>query len=263
MNLFKNLRFFLYLQRVSIRSSISVRSAFILESLLMLANNLIFLSIWWIFFRQFKEVSGWTINDIIALNAIGMGAFGFTNICFGGLKQLSTTIINGDIDPFMTQPKNLLIHLIGSKSRSRGWGLLMTTTILMILGGLTSPSEIAIILIGAICGCLVFTSMGVIVHSLVFWLGSIGSVPRKYSDALYLFAVYPTNIYSGWLQLIMFTIIPAGVIGYIPVELLRNFFWTDLFVLLGSALVFCWLAFTIFYCGLKRYESGNHFGMRL
>jgi hypothetical protein len=33
----------------------------------------------------------------------------------------------------MTQPKNLLLNIMGSKSLSKGWGNLMTATILMAL----------------------------------------------------------------------------------------------------------------------------------
>jgi ABC-2 type transport system permease protein len=61
----------------------------------------------------------------------------------------------------------------------------------------------------------------------------------------------------------MFTLIPAGIIGYIPVELLRNFSWLNLVILVSSSIVFFALAFVVFRLGLKRYESGNQFGMRL
>lgn len=263
MAVFKTFRFFLSLLRTSIRASISVRGAFLLESALMVANNLIFLLMWWIFFRQFKQISGWTMTDMIALNAIGMGGYGLMQICFGGVKQISRVILNGDLDPFMTQPKNLLIHLTGSRSFSKGWGHLMTTVILVILGKLATASSIPLILVGMICGCLVFTSIGIIAHSLVFWFGSIEKVSKNYCDSLFLFALYPTNIYSGVLQLVMFTLIPAGIIGYIPVELLRSFSWFKLATLLGSSIGFFCLAFIVFHQGLKRYESGNQFGMRL
>lgn len=263
MTLLKTVKFFFALLHTSIRASMSVRGAFLLESTLMIANNLIFVFMWWIFFRQFKEIAGWTIKDMIALNAIGMGAYGLMQICFGGIKNLSRVVLNGDLDPFMTQPKNLLIHLISSRSFSKGWGHLMTTAVLLILGNLITFSALPLVLLSILSGCLVFTSFAIIVHSLVFWVGSVESVSKKYCDSLFLFALYPTNIYSGLLQLVMFTLIPAGIIGYIPVELLRNFSWTNLFILLSSSISFFILAFVVFHLGLKRYESGNQFGMRL
>lgn len=263
MSLLKTIAFFGALLRTSIRASISVRGAFILESVFMTINNLVFVLMWWIFFRQFKEIGGWTMTDMIALNAIGMGAYGLMQICFGNVKQLSRIILSGDLDPFMTQPKNLLIHLISSKSLSKGWGQLMTTVILLIVGNLMTVSVLPLVILSIVSGCLVFTSIAIIAHSLVFWLGSIESVSRRYCDSLFLFALYPSNIYSGMLQLVMFTLIPAGIIGYIPVELLRNFSWSNLAILISSSAAFFGLAFVVFHRGLKRYESGNQFGMRL
>lgn len=263
MKILKTWKFFLSLLCTSIRASISVRGVFLLESTLMIANNLIFVLMWWIFFRQFKEIAGWTMKDMIALNAIGMGAYGLMQICFGGVKHLSSIVLRGDLDPYMTQPKNLLIQLISSRSFSKGWGHLMTTIILIIFGDLTDFTDLSCIFLSILSGCLVFTSIAIIAHSLVFWLGPVENLSRKYCDSLFLFALYPTNIYSGMLQLVMFTLIPAGIIGYIPVELLRNFSWTNLMILVSSSLAFFALAFVVFQSGLKKYESGNQFGMRL
>jgi ABC-2 type transport system permease protein len=178
------------------------------------------------------------------------------------VRQLSRTIVQGDLDPFMTQPKNLLIHLIGSRSLAKGWGHILTTFVLLFLEGLFNVQTAALVTIGVICGCLVFASMSVIAHSLAFWIGPVESLAQKYSDSLFVFALYPTHIYSGLLNLAMFTLIPAGIIGYLPVELVRNFSWFRLSILLLSTLTFWAIAFEVFHLGLRRYESGNQFGGR-
>lgn len=241
----------------------SKRAAFLIESGLMVVNNLIFFSIWWIFFRQFKNIGGWQLEDMVVVMAVGSGSYGLMGICFGGIKNLSSIILNGDLDPFMTQPKNLLLHIAGSRSFAKGWGNLMTAIVLLILGKMFAPLSLILIFFSIICGCLVFTSINILAHSLSFWFGSIESVSKKYCDSLYLFSVYPTNIYSGLLQIVMFTLIPAGIISYLPVELVREVSLIHLFYLLMSSLIFFVLAFFVFYAGLKRYESGNKFGTRL
>ena len=259
----KNALFFFSLLRTSIKASISNREAFLIESGLMIANNLIFFSIWWIFFRQFNSIAGWNFNDMIVLMAVGTGSYGLMQVLFGGVRNLSKMIINGDLDPFMTQPKNLLLHVIGSKSVSKGWGSIMTAAILTAFGGAVSLADLPLIGAGIFSGCLVFTSANIIAHSLPFWMGPMDSLAKKYCDALFLFALYPTNIYSGLLQIVMFTLIPAGIIGYLPVELIRDFSWPQLFLLIASSFCFAALAWLVFYAGLRRYESGNKFGMRL
>lgn len=259
----KTFLFYLSLLKTSIKASISTRVAFIIESGLMILNNLIFFTFWWIFFRQFKDVGGWNFNDMIILMIVCTGSYGSMLICFGGVRNLAKIIINGDLDPFMTQPKNLLLHIAGSKSVSKGWGHLLTVLILMGLGGSNTLYATPLILLSILSGCLVFTSVYVILHSLPFWMGSIEGISKKYCDALFVFTLYPTNIYTGVLQIIMFTLIPAGVISYLPVELVRNFSWAKLFLLMVSSFTFFIISFFVFYSGLKRYESGNKFGTRL
>lgn len=259
----KTFTFFLALLRTSIIASISLRTAFMIESALMIGNNLIFFSMWWIFFRQFNDVKGWQLPEMYALMTVGMISYGLTQICFGGVKHLARSIMNGDLDPFMTQPKNLLLHLIGSKSLSKGWGYLMSAAVLIVLGKLTAFPTLLLIVVCGLFGCLIIAACSIMAHSLAFWLGSIESVSRRYCDSLYLFILYPPNIYSGVLQIIMFTLIPAGIVGYIPVELIREFSFLKLFILIASSVAFFAFSFFVFNCGLKRYESGNRFGMRL
>lgn len=259
----KSIRFFLALLATSIRASISLRGAFLLECLLMIGNNLIFFFIWWIFFRAFTYVGDWRFEDMIILMVITAGSYGVSKVCFGGTKELSRAISTGNIDPFMTQPKNLLLHLVGSKSYSKGWGHIMTSVLLVIFGGKMTLVHIPLISVFILNGALIFGAVAVIAHSLAFWLGSIETVSKKYCDSLFLFVHYPVNIYSGLLQVIMFTVLPAGIIGYLPVELIRKFCWTHVFVLFGSTCIFVALAFLIFYRGIRRYESGSQFGMRL
>ncbi len=256
----KFLIFFLTLLKMSIRASITKRSAFLLELILMLTSNLTFVLLWWILFKKFKEIGNWTMHDMIVLNAVGMGAYGLTQICFGGLRQLSKIILTGDLDTFMTQPKNILLHVAGSKSLSKGFGNLLTTFSLMIMGDLFVKTPL--ILLSILTGSLVFTSISIIAQSLTFWFGKIETVTKKYCDSLYLFAIYPTNMYSGILQIVMFTLIPAGIIGYIPVELIRGFTWPMLFILITSSGALFTLSFFVFYLGLKKYESGNAFNVK-
>lgn len=253
----KFLSFFFTLLKMSMKASVIKKNAFILEVILMLSSNLTFIVLWWILFKEFKTIGSWTLNDMLALNAIGMGAYGLSQIFFGGLRNLSRLILSSNLDSFLTAPKNILFHIAGSKSFSKGFGNIMTTISLIILGDLYT--KIPLILLSMITGCFVFISGSIIAQSLTFWLGRIDSVAKKYTDSLYLFALYPTNIYSGVLQIVMFTLIPAGIIGYIPVELIKKFTLERLFLLLASSIALFSLACFTFYEGLKKYESGNTF----
>lgn len=256
------LNFFCHLVLTSMKASLSMRGAFLLESLLMLANNLIFFFIWWIFFRQFDDISGWQFNDMAVLMAVAIGGYGLMQLFFGGVRELAYDIVNGNLDPLLTQPKNVMLQIAGSRSLRRGWGHLATTATLVAFNGLTSLLTLCLVLLCMVTSCVVYTSFAFIVHSLAFWAGPLDTLSRKYCDALFLFALYPTNIYSGFLQLMMFTLIPAGIIGYLPVELVRQFTWLKLVVMIFSTLIFLLLSILVFRQGLKRYTSGNQFGSK-
>ncbi len=257
----KLISFYFFLLKTSIKASMSKKEAFLIESGLMIANNLIFFSIWWFFFQEFRDIDGWKFDDMAALMAIGTGSYGLNQILFAGGKRISKIILQGDLDPFMVKPKNILFHILGSQSYAKGWGHLMTAIILMTFNGLLTLTTLPIFLISIFSGSLVFSSIMIIAHSLPFWFGSVESLSKKYCDSLFLFALYPTNIYSGLLQIVMFTVIPAGIITYIPVELVRSFSWSQLILLIASSTTLFSLAAYIFYSGLKRYESGNKFGI--
>ena len=257
-----NMSFYFHLLATSIRASMSLRAAFLMQAGLMVVNNIVMCCMWWLFFLEFRTVSGWQVQDMMALIAIGAGSYGLLQICFGGTRDLAKIIINGDLDPFITQPKNILLHIAGSKSAAKGWGHVMTTVILVLFGGHTNIATLGIIALSLVTGCLVFTSIRVIAHSFTFWLGPVEAISERYAESLFLFALYPTNIYSGLLQIVMFTVIPAGVISYLPVELIRGFSWEKLAALILATSCFVALAFFVFYRGLRRYESGNQFGVR-
>jgi ABC-2 type transport system permease protein len=71
------------------------------------------------------------------------------------------------------------------------------------------------------------------------------------------FGIYPITLFDNYAKLILFTLIPAAFIGAVPAEFIRAFTWQTLAELLAGAIIFLFLAVTIFRLGLKRYESGS------
>ena len=64
--------------------------------------------------------------------------------------------------------------------------------------------------------------------------------------------------------MLLFTLMPAGFIGWLPYELLRDFHWTGLLAATGrSGATLMTLAAWVFAMGLRRDASGNGFQVRL
>jgi ABC-2 type transport system permease protein len=76
-------------------------------------------------------------------------------------------------------------------------------------------------------------------------------------NAMITFGIYPITLFDNYAKLILFTLIPAALVGAVPAEFIRAFSWQTLAELLAGAIIFLLLAVTIFRLGLRRYESGS------
>jgi ABC-2 type transport system permease protein len=71
------------------------------------------------------------------------------------------------------------------------------------------------------------------------------------------FAMYPADIFQGAVRFIMFTIIPAVFVGLVPLNVVRGLDVNGLALLALAAVVITIISSTMFYTGLRRYESGS------
>ena len=134
----ETLRFARALVSTNLKASLALRGAFWLQAIFMIANNAIYFSIWFIFFDRFEEIRGWRLGDVGALYGIVATSFGLCVVFAGGVRELARMIIDGDLDSFMTQPKNLLLHTLGSRTFASGWGDIASGIFLLTMSGRVS-----------------------------------------------------------------------------------------------------------------------------
>ncbi len=256
------LRFLRALFVTNLKAALALRGAFWLQALFMLGNDLIWFTVWWIFFDRFPEVGGWRIADMTALYGVVAGAVGVTVVFGGGVRDLAKKIEEGDLDPFLTQPKHPLLHVVGSRMRASGWGDIACGILFLGLSGLVRWQAIPLGAVAVLCGATVFLATGVILHSLAFWAGPVDNLARQVWEFGVTFALYPEPLFSGALKMLLFTAVPAAFIGWMPVSLVRDFSWGGLGIVAGGTALYAFLAFAVFRAGLRRYASGSRFGVR-
>jgi ABC-2 type transport system permease protein len=256
------LRFAGALLATNLKATFALRGAFWLQAAFMAANNVVFFSVWWIFFRRFDDVGGWRLPEMAALYGTVALSFGLSVILAAGATQLARTIADGDLDPYLVQPKPLLLHVVASRSSASGWGDVVSGATLVALSGYLRWDTLPLLLLSMASGAVVFTAMAVLFHSAAFWLGSVHDVARQAWELVITFSVYPQTIHGSFVRVVLFTLIPAGFVGFLPVELLREFTWARALAVLGGALGYGALAVFVFRRGLARYESGSRFGIR-
>jgi len=243
--------------RLAIRTSFGDRINFWLQSLGMALNDGFFLLLWFMFFAGFRAVGGWGRADVALLLGLIMVIVAVAGIFFGGYRDMAAAILRGELDSLLTQPRLVLSRLIARESIPSAWGDLGVGLMLLFAFAHLTLVTLPFALIGFVCGLVVYVASAVLYASLAFWFSGARSFARDLTDFMLLFSSYPGSIYSGATRFVAYTILPAGFIVLIPVQLLRHPDLGTLAIALASAFAYMALALIAFHFGLRRYRRGD------
>ena len=247
--------------KIALASAMEYRFNFVLQSTTMILNDAIWILFWWIFFTKFNVVNGWQLKELLMLYAVVTFSFGISGFFLGNRYNIANIIAEGKLDFYLGLPKNELFHMLISKSSAFDFGDILFGFILGIIS--FSIWQWPLFLLLVIISSIISISFAVIVGSLAFYWGNAEETAKALNFGLLSFAVYPLPIFQKVVKVLILTIIPAGFIGGIPVELLKNFSWQWLGLSVLIAIIFSTLAIFIFKRGLKKYESGNLINVRM
>ncbi|HET7540480.1 MAG TPA: ABC-2 family transporter protein [Polyangiaceae bacterium] len=255
-------RFLVVLSQINLRSALSMRAATLLQAAFMFFNNLIYLSVWVIFFRRFHDLGGFGLQDMLLTYGIVAAGFGAAVALAGGLRELSKMVVDGALDCYLSQPKPVLAQALCSRTIASGWGDLASGLIMAGFSQRVSLAHVPYLLLAIVVSASVFVAAGVIFHSAAFWLGPVDSLARTLWEFLITFSVYPETIFHGGIRLFLFTLMPAAFAGFLPARLVREPSLANVAVTVGGALLLVSSSLLIFARGLRRYESGNQIAAR-
>jgi ABC-2 type transport system permease protein len=80
---------------------------------------------------------------------------------------------------------------------------------------------------------------------------------QNLNSAILHISTYPEGIFKGFVRLVLYTVVPVGIVTYLPLRVILDFNLTTLFIVVSFTIILVALAFIIFYRGLRRYSSGN------
>ncbi|HPT82553.1 MAG TPA: ABC-2 family transporter protein [Limnochordia bacterium] len=251
------LKFFFQYFSANLQSAMEYRGAFFSQVVFMFLNNLMLLFFWWVFFTQVEALNGWLFEHVLLLYAVASGAYACQALFFGGSFSLSRAVSEGRLDFYLALPKPVLLHVLISRSSASAWGDLCFSLVIFVLTAAPTPGQLLGFLLLIFTGGVVTTSFAVLAHSLSFWLGQSAQLADQLTEALLTFSLYPEGIFSAATRVVLYTLIPAGFVSYLPVRILQDFTGIHVGLLLLFALGLLLTARTVFYRGLRRYESGN------
>jgi ABC-2 type transport system permease protein len=194
--------------------------------------------------------------------AVCAGGFGLANSLCGNGWHIPALVTRGQLDVWMLYPRALLPHLLVGRMNPTAVGDAAFGFVTYTLFVHHDLLHLALFTALTISVALLFVGFNVMTGSLAFYLGNVEGLVEQWRFAMITFSTYPATLFEGAVKIILYTVIPAGFVSYLPVEALRNLSLTDALLTLAGSLAVLLVGVVVFYHGLSRYESGNLMEMR-
>lgn len=257
-----SLAFILAYVRTNLAAALEYRTSLVSQVLGMFINDGLWVAFWILYFTRFPVLRGWTLEDVLVLWAGLTTSFGLAIGLMVNCARIPALVVRGQLDYYLALPKPVLLHLLVSQINLTNLGDLLFGPILLLVMVKLTWTKLLIFLVTVLLAATVLLGFSVLVGSLVFFIGNSETVSGQLFNALLHFSTYPTTIFDAGVKFVLFTLVPAGFVSTLPVELMREFHWVGFAQLLGGALLFLGLGVAVFQAGLRRYESGNLMQMR-
>lgn len=253
----KSIKLIFYYFRFNLSSVMEYRVSFLVQCFGMVINNASFIFFWWILFNNVNSIGGYGFKDVMLLWALSSSAFGLCFVIFGNVNQVTRMILNGELDTYLLQPKDPLVNIICSKTVVSAWGDTLYGVILFFLIRGFDMKGFLLFLLFCFTGSLMFAAVLLTAHSLSFYSGNVEGLAQLVTEFVISFSIYPEGIFQGGLKYVLYSLIPAAFMVYIPARIINSFSIVLLLEVLSAAIIWISIAYVIFYRGIKKYESGN------
>jgi ABC-2 type transport system permease protein len=239
------------------------KKSLLIETFGMLINNMAFIFVWYVVFKKFGEIRGWNFEDLFLLNAFVAFMYALVNIFMKGSSEISTKVSEGQLDQYMTQPKNVLVNLLFSEVTASALGDLLESLVsLSIYFVISATPVISLLMFLPLAFLSTFVYLGFLIatQSIVFWLPNSEELSSTFLNITLGTALYPNKAFSKIPRIFFTVVLPATLLGTVPADILINPNLEQFSVLLLLAIFWMFFGVFLFKKGIKRYESGNVFG---
>lgn len=255
-------RFLLACWKANIASALEYRLSFFLLAGMMLLNNLIWVFFWHLFFSRFPVVQGWELRDVMMLWALSAGGFGWASVLFGNYGRIANIVSSGQLDVYLSQPKPVLLHVLASRMSVAAAGDFLFGWLIYAWVGDHTIRGFLLFVAGLLLTGLLFMGLMIVVGCISFWYGNSEGIAGQVFNSFITLTTYPSDIFRGVARTLLFTVIPAGFISYLPIGLIRSI--DPAFLIAAVSVTFGLMAagYALFALGLRRYASGNAITVR-
>lgn len=222
----------------------------------MALNNFVWFAIWWLFFGLAGDVRGWTLRDVTEIYGILAVGYGIYAAFFGGARNVALFVQNGALDVYLGRPRSPLLGVLFSRCDPTGFGDIASGAVLIALAS-GSTTEFLLALVFATLGSCVLVAVYVTINCLAFWTSARPRLCDQLFESFLQFAMVPQIGLPVFVKVLLYTVLPAAFVAFVPVEILRSFSLAKAAAVVLAAAVFPGVASGVFRLGLRRYASGN------
>ena len=248
--------------KYNIMKQMTNKVTFITNIIFMILNDATFIVQWVILFGIKEDFGGYHLNNVLVLWGLAATVFGFSHLLFYKAFELPDLIINGKLDSFLVQPKNVLLSVITSDTSISAIGDIMYGFIVILFCHLTL-AQFGLFVLFSITGSIIVTAFTVILSCICFKFVKGDVLVDTLSGSIINFATYPDTIFKNTIKLIFYTIIPVGFTNYLPLHIIIRFDLSSLLIILVVTIISIIFAFILFNRGLKSYSSSNLMSSRV
>lgn len=247
--------------KINLQSAMEYRVNFLTQSIFMFLNDAVWVIFWLIFFKKFPLINSWGFTEMMLMMAVITTAWGLAGVFFGNFRYLAEVIREGQLDFYLALPREELTHILVSKARFDAFGDVLFGLILAFI--FIPLFKIPLFFLLLVLACMIIIGFAVILGSLSFYIGSAVDVANQGLMGVLSIASYPFAVFEGYTKFILLTLIPAGFISGIPVQILTNFSWGWLGLTALCGIILLLIGIFLFKHGVKKYESGNLINVRV
>jgi ABC-2 type transport system permease protein len=252
-----SLQYLIALLSVNLRTARAQPVLTLTSAAMMLGNNMIIFSIWFIYFAKFSSLGGWDLADMGMLIGLVAWAFGMTVLFAGGVRDIAQTIVDGRLDIYLGRPRHPLPALLLSRSIPSGIGDLVSALVFWIAIARVSVGEFFFLVVIATVAAVILGATLTITQCIVFWWPRAQSFCEDLFNMLMMVAFYPQHPYGAWVRIALMTVFPTALIALVPVEAVREASAAKTLVVVAAAAFYGFLAMWVFDRGVRSYSSGN------
>jgi len=231
------------------------RSGFWTQVLAMVANDIVWVIFWSLFFREVGTLRGWDTSGVLMLLAILTTGAGIVLGFMYNARAIGRMAAAGELDAALALPVSPLAYLLVRRVNTTNLGDVAFGIALFLVAGEPTFERTAIFVAGVALGVITLAGFLVAIGSLAFWAGR-NDVGDLGFQAMLVFSAYPVDVFGGVAKTFLYTVIPAAFVAAVPARLVLDFDPIAAALAAVAAAFFAGLGWVMFHAGLRRYTSG-------